>query len=135
MALFGVQADPQTASPHTLKAASATIRNCAELSRTLAEEPHEPLSMGAGIHTGPAVVGRMRRAVAAYLTAVGDTAHVASRLQDLTKEYQCQQVISEHVAQLTGLYVSPFPRRELTVRNRAEPIVMRMIKEFQSVVI
>ena len=129
MALFGVQADPQTASQRALKAASAIIRILAELSQTLAEELHEPLSIGVGIHTGPAVVGRMGRAVASYLTAVGDTAHVASRLQDLTKEYQRQMVISEHVAQLAGLNVSPLPRRELTLRNRAEPIVIRVIKE------
>ena len=74
----------------------------------------------------------MGRGVASYLTAVGDTVHVASRLQDLTKEYQCQMVISEHVAQLAGLDVSPFPRHELTVRNRGEPIVIRVIKEVQS---
>ncbi len=42
--------------------------------------------MGIGIHTGPAVVGRMGYGVAQYLTAVSDTVHVASRLQELTKE-------------------------------------------------
>jgi adenylate cyclase len=75
------------------------------------------------------VAGRMGRGVASCLTAVGDTVHVTSRLLDLTKEYQCQMVISEHVAQLAVLNVSPFPRHELTVRNRAEPIVIRVIKE------
>ena len=129
MALFGVPADPQTACQHALKAASAMIRNLAELNQTSAEELHEPLSVGVGIHTGPAVVGRMGRGVASYLTAVGDTVHVTSRLQNLTKEYRCQMVISEQVAQLAGLNVSPFPRHELTVRNRAEPIVIRVIKE------
>ena len=42
--------------------------------------------MGIGIYTGPAVVGRMGYGVAQYLTAVSDTVHVASRLQELTKE-------------------------------------------------
>ena len=77
--------------------------------RSLSEELDAPLRLGSAIHTGPAVVGRMGRGVASYLTAVGDTVHVASRLQDLTKEYQCQLVISEQLAAHAGLEVSPFP--------------------------
>ena len=41
---------------------------------------------------------RMGFAEAAYLTAVGDTVHVAARLEELTKTYASQLVISEMVA-------------------------------------
>ena len=37
------------------------------------------------------------------LTAIGDTVNVASRLQDLTKEFSCHLVISEEVAQAGGI--------------------------------
>ena len=46
-----------------------------------------PLRVGLGIHTGPAVVGRMGRDLALYLAAVGDTVHVASRRQELTQDH------------------------------------------------
>src|SRR5262249_32562252 len=77
MALFGVQPEPSAGCRQALAATVAIVRGIAELSLTLAEELEEPLRIGLGIHTSPAVVGRMGRGVALYLTAVGDTVHVA----------------------------------------------------------
>jgi adenylate cyclase len=132
MALFGVQTGPIKGCQQALAAAVAMIRGLAELSLTLVEELEEPLRMGLGIHTGPAVVGRMGRGVALYLTAVGDTVHVASRLQELTKVYGCQLVISDQVAGRVGMDVSTFPRHELTVHNRREPLGIRVIDDVQA---
>jgi adenylate cyclase len=97
------------------------------LSRSLAGELPAPLRLGIGIHVGPAVVGRMGFAEAAYLTAVGDTVHVAARLEELTKTYNSELVISEDVAARAGLDVSGHPREELTLRNRAAPLAIRVI--------
>jgi adenylate cyclase len=127
MALFGVHAGPREGCRQALAAARELVNSVATLSRSLAGELAAPLRIGIGIHAGPAVVGRMGFGEAAYLTAVGDTVHVASRLQDLTKEYQCHLVISEQVAARADLDISSFPRREITVRNRAEPLVIRVI--------
>jgi len=49
---------------------------------------------------------------------------VASRLQELTKLYQCQLIMSQPVATQAGLDVTRFPRHELTVRNRTDPIAI-----------
>jgi len=108
------------------------VRGLSELNLTLVEEMEEPLRTGLGIHTGPAVVGRMGRGVALYLTAVGDTVHVASRLEELTKVYGCQLVISDQVAVRAGLDMSAFPCHELTVRNRRDPLVIRTIDDVQA---
>jgi adenylate cyclase len=132
MALFGVQADPSEGCRQALAAAVAIVRGISELSLTLGEEMEEPLRVGLGIHTGPAVVGRMGRGVALYLTAVGDTVHVASRLQELIKVYGCQLVISDQVAMRAGLEMSAFPRHELTVRNRNDPLVIMTIDDMQA---
>ena len=132
MALFGVQTEPAEGCRQALAAAVAIVHGIADLNLSLVEEMEEPLRVGLGIHTGPAVVGRMGRGLALYLTAVGDTVHVASRLQELTKDYGCQLVISDLVAARAGLQMSVFPGHELTVRNRRDPLVIRTIDDVQA---
>jgi len=122
MALFGVESGPQEGCRHALSAAQAMVEQVDALSRTLAEDLDEPLRIGIGIHCGPAVVGRMGYGPSIHLTAIGDTVNVASRLQDLTKEFKCQLVISEEVARLSGVSVGDLPRHEVTVRNRGEAL-------------
>ncbi len=134
MALFGVGTSRDGGCRRALIAAREIVRAVSDLSQTLVEELPAPLRIGVGVHTGPAVVGRMGYGETVYLTAVGDTVHVASRLQDLTKEYGCQLVISEQVAVRAGIDASTFPRHELTIRNRSEPVSIRIIDDVQALV-
>jgi len=71
----------------------------------------------------------MGYAEAAYLTAVGDTVHVAARLEELTKTYASELVISEAVAARAGVDVSGYPRDELTLRNRSAPLAIRVVAD------
>ena len=134
MALFGIETDPNDGCHRALSAAHEIVNGVNQLSQLLAAELVEPLRIGVGIHSGPAVVGRMGYGSAVSLTAIGDTVNVASRLQDLTKEYGCQLVISEEVARHAGVEVDSFPRYQLTVRNRHEPLAIYVIKDVQAVV-
>jgi adenylate cyclase len=135
MALFGLQVGSVEGCRQALTAASELVHRLADLSHNLTEELDVPLRMGIGIHTGPAVVGQMGHGMALYLTAVGDTVHVASRLQELTKEYDCQIIISDLVAERAGIDVSAFERHELIVRNRREPIVIRTIDDVEQLLL
>jgi adenylate cyclase len=135
MALFGVGAGPEDGSRRALLAASAMLDSLERLSDALVDELPEPLRMGIGIHTGPVVVGRMGYEDTTYLTAVGDTVHVASRLEALNKEYQGPLIISEQVAQRAGIDVTAYPAHLLTVRNRTEPLTIRVIDEVQQIAV
>jgi len=134
MALFGVESGSDDGSRRALIAANEIVSGVNQLSQLLAAELAEPLKIGVGIHSGPAVVGRMGYGSTISLTAIGDTVNVASRLQDLTKEYACQLVISEQVALQGGVNVSSLPRHELSVRNRREALTIYVIKDVQTVV-
>jgi adenylate cyclase len=129
MALFGIEAGPAEGCRQALAAAMRMVDQVKMLSQALAEELAEPLRIGVGIHCGPAVVGRMGYGATIHLTAIGDTVNVASRLQDLTKEFACQLVISEEVAQQAGLNVSGLPRHEITVRNRREALAIFVVDD------
>ncbi|MCI0546582.1 MAG: 2Fe-2S iron-sulfur cluster-binding protein [Candidatus Rokubacteria bacterium] len=131
MALFGVDTGADDGCRQALRAAREMVRGLAPLGRTLGEELAAPLRLGIGIHVGPAVVGRMGYKETVYLTAVGDTVHVASRFQDLTKEYDCVLVISEEVARRAGVDPSRWPRHEITVRNRRAPIAIRVVEDVE----
>jgi adenylate cyclase len=133
MALFGVETSPEEGCRRALAAAKQIIEGVEKLSERLAEELEEPLRVGIGIHSGPAVVGRMGYGEAVHLTAIGDTVNVASRLQDLCKEYSCQLVISEQVAQQAGIDVSLLQRDELSVRNRREPLTIYVVTDTQMI--
>jgi adenylate cyclase len=131
MALFGLKGTAKKGCLQALSAACRMVYALSDLSMDLKEELKRPLQIGIGIHTGPAVVGHMGRGVAMYLTAVGDTVHVASRLEELTKEYGCPIIISDMVAERAGINASPFPRYQLLVRNRSNPIVILAVDNLQ----
>ena len=127
MALFGIESGPVTGSRQALEAARAMVEGVAALSAELATHLGSPLRIGIGIHTGPAVVGRMGWGESFYLTAVGDTVHVAARLEQATKDYAAQLVVSEAVARQANLDLSHFPALDLTVHNRSGTVSVRVI--------
>ena len=127
MALFGIESGPATGSRQALTAARAMVEGVEALSAELAGDLPTPLRIGIGIHTGPAVVGRMGWGESLYLTAVGDTVHVAARLEQATKDYAAELVVSDDVARRAGLDLSRFPGHDVAVRNRAGRIAIRVI--------
>ena len=127
MALFGVESGPENGCRQALGAARAMIAGVAELSRELGSDLPQPLRLGIGIHVGHAVVGRMGYGDSLYFTAVGDTVHVAARLEQATKDYGCELVISEDVVTRAELDAGAFAQHEVALRNRATPVLVRVI--------
>jgi adenylate cyclase len=129
MALFGVDRGAEEGCRNALAAARTMVAGIDTLNAELSVELPTPLRLGIGIHTGPAIVGRMGYGDSAQLTAIGDTVNVAARLEQLTKDYQCSLVMSEEVAARAGLDVSDLARHELTVRNRAGVLAVRVVTD------
>ena len=125
MALFGLDSGVEAGCRQALAAARDMSERMETLNRALIHDIPEPLRIGIGIHTGPAIVGEMGYGSAVSVTAVGDSVNTASRIEGLTKTYGCELVISEAVALRAGIDLGDAPRHEIEIRGRVERLVVR----------
>jgi adenylate cyclase len=127
LALFGLQANPQTACRQALRAAAMIAANIEELNRFLAHDLHEPIRFGIGIHSGEVIIGDIGYRDHIVFTALGDAVNVAARLQDMTKSLACEAILSEEVRLTAGLAADALPQQEVTIRGRSEPLMVRAV--------
>jgi adenylate cyclase len=124
MALFGLDSGVEAGCREALAAAKDMAERMESLNRALIHDMPEPLRIGIGIHTGPAIVGEMGYGTAVSITAVGDSVNAASRIESLTKTYGCELVISEAVALRAGIDLGAASRHEIEIRGRVERLVV-----------
>jgi adenylate cyclase len=75
-----------------------------------------PLRIGAGVNTGPAIIG------STDYTALGDTVNAAFRLEAATKAVGLGVAIGERTYEELGVpEVSPFLRREVNLKGYESP--------------
>lgn len=127
MALFGIDGSPETGCRQALASARIISERLVEMNAALAAELEAPLRIGIGIHVGAAIVGEMGYGRAAQITAIGDAVNIASRLENLTKDYAVELVLSEDTALRAGVDLSAFPRQEIEIRGRRERLAIRTL--------
>ena len=99
MAIFDKDTTISKNCKNALKGAAMITTYLNDLNDELSTEDIEPLRLGIGIHSGNAIIGKMGYGEASTDTAIGDTVNVASRLEQLTKDYSCQLMFSSIVAE------------------------------------
>ena len=85
------------------------------------------MRIGIGIHAGPAIVGEMGFSGAASITAIGDAVNTASRLEALTKEYECELIVSAEVVAGAGLDRALFRWQETEIRGKQETLAIAIL--------
>jgi len=129
MAIFGIDKPPARGAREALNAARAMGDVLHALNLSLAADLDNPLDIGIGIHTGPAVLGRVGVAGKAgaigakqRITALGDTVNTSSRLETACKPLKAQLVISESTASLSALDLQAGREEQINVKGKRRKI-------------
>ncbi|MCX7612685.1 MAG: adenylate/guanylate cyclase domain-containing protein, partial [Caldimicrobium sp.] len=120
-----------------VRCAVEMVQRLRELNNKWRQEGRPELYLGAGIHTGQALVGNIgAEGKKMDYTVIGDTVNLASRLEGLNKQYNSEIIISE----ATFERVKPLLERELKdvveviplgetfVKGKEKPIRIYQIK-------
>ena len=95
MAIFGVPLANENQALDAYKCCLDMRKTLAELNKELKTENLPQLNFGIGLHTGNVLAGNIGSTSRMEYTVIGDTVNVASRIESLCKEYNCDLLISE----------------------------------------
>lgn len=94
LAFFGAPQAYEDHAERAVKTAVEMIEQVKELDESWKAQAQSPLQIGIGIHTGEAFVGNIGSSRRMDYTIIGDTVNLASRLQDLTKDFSASILTS-----------------------------------------
>lgn len=84
------------------------------------------LTVGVGVHAGPAYVGNVGSSGITDFTALGDTVNTAARLQ--SQAAPGEVVLSETVYQAVAARYADLTPHELRLRGKDEPLMVRTLR-------
>lgn len=126
VAFFGAPS-PKIETDHALKACQAALE-MVEALQTLQQkwraEGKEPLSSGIGINTGPVLVGNIGSHRKYDYTVIGDNVNLGSRLEGLTRKYNCNIILSESTFQQLSDRIEVRQIDQVTVKGKNKPVVI-----------
>jgi signal transduction histidine kinase/class 3 adenylate cyclase len=120
MALFDHSAD------QAIDAAIAMLDQLAAYNRLREDMGREAIRIGIGIDMGPLMLGTVGGTHHMDTTAIGDAVNLASRLEELTKQYGVAILVSHRILgqiENPGRYFMRFIDR-LSVRGRKQPVAV-----------
>jgi adenylate cyclase len=118
LALFGMGAKPEAACRQAIAACAAIAARIETLNSALAFALLEPIRFGIGVHAGVTIAGNIGYERHAQFTVIGDAVNVAARLEELTKTFSCEVMMSEEVYQRAGFGPHDLPAYEVAPRGR-----------------
>lgn len=137
LALFGLGAERETACRQALRAVALIGAGMDRLNALLKDDLPQPIKFGIGIHGGRVVVGDVGYRDHFVFTALGDAVNVSARLQDMTKDLQCEVIVSDEVRKSGGVAEEALQSKVVSLRGRSAQMsvcTVPLAKELSTVV-
>jgi adenylate cyclase len=134
LALFGLTTPRDAACRQALHAAASIGIAVERLNALLEEDLPQPIRFGIGIHAGKVVVGDIGYKGHYVFTALGTAINVAARLQELTKDFNCEVVLSDEICRAGDLATAPQAQAAVEVRGRSAPLDVCAIARARDIV-
>jgi adenylate cyclase len=128
LALFGaLQPNPWQADD-AVRAALAMRAALADYNRELAREGLPALRIGIGLHRGEGVAGLVGSRDLMEFAFVGRTVNVAARVQDLTRQYPADIIVTETLLATLGASFRTAPLPATPVKGVASPLRIHSVE-------
>ena len=134
MAIFDKQKFIEENSRNAIKAAKEISSKMHDFNRQMKTDFSEELKLGMGVHAGSTIVGLMGYGSTISETAVGDNVNIASRLETLTKDFECELVLSKYVVDKSGLNSDNLPSESVKLRGKADDFEIVPVKSVTELV-
>ena len=126
MAIFGVPLANENQALDAYKCCLDMRKKLTELNKELEAENLPSIKFGIGLHTGNVLAGNIGSNSRMEYTVIGDTVNVASRIESLCKEYNCDLLLSETTVEKINNSGEAFPQLksigETQIRGRKTAI-------------
>ncbi len=131
MAVFGLGKSAKSGAKAAVEAATDMLRTVSLTNREFGLALPQPVRIGIGIHTGPVVVSRIGHPDRGFqMVVIGETVDAASRLEEATKEFTADCVVSDDTMRAAGMATDAFDMRQLHYKNGQSPVFAVVFPEF-----
>jgi len=122
MVTFGA---PLPLQNHSQKAVNAALEILHQLETAVGNGNINPTRIGIGIHTGEAVTGNIGTDIRQQYSITGNVVIMASRIEQLNKEFQSQLLVSEDVTRSIANFIPETNSyRDISVKGFEKPVTI-----------
>ncbi len=119
LAVFGAPLDDNS---HAINAVKTALVISDELKKRTEAGTVAALGIGIGIHSGEALTGNVGSDKRKEYTVIGDVINVASRIEQLNKQFASEILVSEEVRVAAGESFQFVEKGEVPVKGREKPV-------------
>ncbi len=135
MAIFDKSKSINENSKNAIISANNISSKMKQLNKEIFSEFSEKIKFGIGIHAGNTIVGMMGYGNNVSETVVGDNVNIASRLESLTKNFECELVVSKYVASNANINTKNLVSKKVKIRGRKDDLEIFTFKKGSELII